>query len=91
MAKFKRPHKRKERGLGITRLMARDGQTCGICGKPLNRKLADFESPEYVTFDHIVPVSSGGTDELNNLRLAHLSCNKRRGGGLKPLWPWETE
>ena len=28
--------------------------------------------------DHIVPVSVGGSDELANLRLVHLSCNCAR-------------
>jgi 5-methylcytosine-specific restriction endonuclease McrA len=33
------------------------------------------------TFDHLIPVSDGGTDAPVNLRLAHLSCNSRRGAG----------
>jgi 5-methylcytosine-specific restriction endonuclease McrA len=33
-----------------------------------------------VTIDHIVPVWTGGTEALENLRLAHRICNMRRGG-----------
>jgi len=31
------------------------------------------------SIDHLVPVSKGGTDDDENLYLAHLMCNKRRG------------
>lgn len=29
-----------------------------------------------ITFDHAVPLSRGGLDELNNYRLAHAGCNQ---------------
>jgi 5-methylcytosine-specific restriction endonuclease McrA len=32
-----------------------------------------------VTVDHLWPQSWGGSDEIDNLRLAHGSCNSRRG------------
>lgn len=28
-----------------------------------------------ITFDHYVPTSKGGFDELDNYRLAHYACN----------------
>ena len=28
-----------------------------------------------ITFDHIIPMSRGGVDELENLQLVHLHCN----------------
>ena len=31
------------------------------------------------TFDHVQPVSHGGTWDEENLRLAHRDCNERRG------------
>lgn len=69
----------KERGLGITRLISRDGPSCGICGRELDRRLRDPEHDLYVTFDHIRPKSNGGSDDLVNLRLAHRRCNEIRG------------
>ena len=36
--------------------------------------------PLSVTVDHILPVWNGGSDALENLRLAHRICNMRRGG-----------
>lgn len=31
------------------------------------------------TVDHVVPLSQGGTNSLDNLRPAHRECNSRRG------------
>ncbi len=38
------------------------------------------EKWQYVTFtvDHIIPVTSGGTDESDNLALACFYCNRRK-------------
>ena len=40
---------------------------CEICGK--------FVPIDAFTIDHIVPISKGGTYDLDNLQLAHESCN----------------
>jgi 5-methylcytosine-specific restriction endonuclease McrA len=32
-----------------------------------------------LTMDHIVPVSKGGTNRVDNLQPAHFRCNKRKG------------
>ncbi len=69
----------KSRGLAITRLLKRDGNKCWICSKPLSRSVRDENSPQYITFDHIVPLSKGGHDEWYNIRLAHQLCNRNRG------------
>jgi 5-methylcytosine-specific restriction endonuclease McrA len=70
---------RKQRWLNVTRLMARDGQNCSICNKPLIRAVQDPNSPDYITFDHIVPRAHGGVTSPMNLRLAHRYCNEMRG------------
>lgn len=69
----------KRRGIKITRLMARDGEYCQLCGDPLDRHIDDDMDPLFITFDHIVPASKGGTDDIRNLQLAHKSCNEARG------------
>lgn len=79
MAKAKKWWGRKIRWLNVTRLMARDGQHCQICYTPLDRRVRDGDDPNYITFDHIVPRSHGGRDDLGNLRLAHQHCNMLRG------------
>ena len=50
-------------------LFARDGHLCGICHKPLS-------GPTHV--DHIIPASQGGFEGIENLQLAHASCNARK-------------
>lgn len=46
-------------------------QTCTYCGKELTSK--DFQ------IDHIKPVCKGGTDELTNLTVSCVDCNKKKG------------
>lgn len=53
----------------------RDGFICRYCGK----------TPPEITLevDHLIPVSEGGRDDLNNLLTSCFSCN--RGKGKIPL------
>lgn len=54
-------------------LIQRDGEDCGICGRPLTN----------ISIDHKIPVCRGGSPyTADNLQLAHLKCNlkKRRNG-----------
>lgn len=51
---------------------------CYVCGEHV--------SPHEATLEHILPVSKGGTDEMDNLSISHQACNKRRGNAdPKPL------
>lgn len=36
-----------------------------------------------ITFDHILPKSKGGDDELENLQLAHFRCNQTKSNMTK--------
>ena len=47
------------------------GDICHLCARPG----AD-------TKDHLLPLSRGGTDDIENLRPAHRICNGRRGNRL---------
>lgn len=78
MGKTHRLYGQKARGIRITALLARDGPNCAICGRRLDRKIRNTDDPRFITFDHILPSSRGGTDELRNLRLAHRFCNEAR-------------
>lgn len=61
----------------IERIVKRDGSLCHLCGEPVN---LDIEvGPWRPTSDHVIPRSMGGGNELSNLRLAHASCNNKRG------------
>lgn len=59
----------------------RDDWTCQLCFEAVDRD-ADPWSDWYPSLDHIVPQSHGGSDEWDNLRLAHRWCNAIRGDGL---------
>ncbi len=50
-------------------LVNKYGANCYLCLEPIDKA-------KDITFDHWVPISKGGSDELDNYRLAHLDCNK---------------
>lgn len=52
--------------------------SCHLCGEPvdLTKEYPDRMSP---SIDHIVPIVKGGVDSIDNVALAHLECNSRRG------------
>lgn len=56
----------------------RDGWVCQLCGDPVDRDLGPSDVWA-ATLDHIVPRSKGGSDDFDNLRLAHRWCNSVRG------------
>jgi hypothetical protein len=56
----------------------RDGWRCGICTESVN-PLAAYPDPMSASLDHIQPLSLQGTHTYDNVRLAHLRCNIRRG------------
>ena len=59
-------------------LIERDGNICHICNTEIDLSLAR-NSRFGATIDHIVPLSKGGLDVLENLKLAHWICNIKKG------------
>jgi 5-methylcytosine-specific restriction endonuclease McrA len=60
---------RKELSEDVRReVYSRDGYRCVICG-----------SSDQLSIDHIVPVSLGGTHDLENLQTLCIPCNSRKG------------
>lgn len=59
------------RGVKRRQVIERDGQVCGIC----RQSVPDGQ----IEIDHIIPVSQGGSDDLDNLQVAHVLCNRRKG------------
>lgn len=55
----------------VAYLIQRDHGRCGLCRRPV-RALSGRMGP---TGDHITPLNLGGTNEPENLQLAHKSCN----------------
>lgn len=56
--------------------MARHGPYCGICTRWVNMKLAGSNDPMAPSVDHIIAVADGGSNELDNMQLAHRVCNE---------------
>ena len=57
-------------------------QTCGICGKIVDKKLK-FPNPLSPVIDHVIPVAKGGhPSDLDNLQLAHFCCNREKSDKL---------
>lgn len=55
---------------------------CGICGRQVDKTLK-FPHPLSACIDHIIPINkSGHPSDLNNLQLAHLTCNRTKSDKL---------
>ncbi len=49
---------------------------CGICGQIVDKKLK-YPNPMCAVIDHVIPLSKGGhPSSMENLQLAHMSCNR---------------
>ncbi|MGG6269968.1 HNH endonuclease [Leptolyngbya sp. AN10] len=59
-----------------SQLLRRFGSLCWWCQ-------CSFSS-EQLTLDHLIPKSQGGSNSLENLRLACFPCNHDRGNSLYP-------
>lgn len=68
----------KQRRAITKRLVARDGADCALCGRPVDLTLP-LRDRFGASFDHVVRSVDGGDDEVDNLQLAHRSCNEARG------------
>lgn len=75
--------------INLHTLYHRDRGICHICGKPCD--WADYKINEqgykvygnlYPTRDHLIPKSKGGEHSYQNIALAHLICNSRRGNAI---------
>lgn len=56
--------------------------TCGICGRPVDKTLKP-PNPLAPVVDHIIPVNKGGhPSDIENLQLAHATCNRQKSDKL---------
>ena len=68
----------------LDKLYKRDKGICYICGKECDYndyKILDnnfIVGNNYPSIDHYIPLYDGGTDDWNNLKLAHFICNTRK-------------
>jgi 5-methylcytosine-specific restriction endonuclease McrA len=61
-----------------TFLFARDGYRCQYC----NRHRSELRGREFLTRDHVVPLSRGGNNFWKNVVTACSPCNNRKGNHL---------
>jgi len=61
-----------------SQVVQRWGNRCHLCEKKIDLGLSG-KNPLGFTFDHVIPVSMGGTNDAENIRPAHWICNIRRG------------
>ena len=80
-AKCRKTLRHKHSGKSLEKLYQRDNGICHICNElcDWNDKKIDkgtiIVGNNYPSIDHIIPLSKGGTDDWNNLGLAHMRCN----------------
>jgi 5-methylcytosine-specific restriction endonuclease McrA len=61
-----------------TFLFARDGYRCAYCG----RHRGELRGREFLTRDHVIPISRGGLNVWANVVTACSPCNNRKGSRL---------
>lgn len=71
------PH-RFRRQVTNTFLFARDDYTCQYCG----RHRSELKGRQFLTRDHILPVSRGGDNSWENVVTSCSPCNNRKGNRL---------
>ncbi len=59
-------------------LFTRQGGICYLCGGPMELYAVNGRTVDMATFDHLLPVADGGSDDESNLRMAHQGCNSIR-------------
>jgi 5-methylcytosine-specific restriction endonuclease McrA len=60
----------------MLRVVRRDNNQCQTCGKVLK--------DDEIEFDHIIPVSKGGSSEEHNVRVACFDCNRTKSDNYEP-------
>jgi len=82
----KRVHKRGLSGDLRKKILQRDGYTCQICGAgPGDDAPCEPGKKVRLQVDHIQPISQGGTDDEDNLRVTCVYYNKEKANIIKPV------
>ena len=58
------------------RLFKEQDGLCGLCGEPM--PCSAWDDPNILQVEHLTPVVRGGTNDRENLVLAHRTCNQER-------------
>lgn len=60
-------------------LINKYGGICAECGERVN---LIHDHPKQATIDHIVPLSKGGSDNIDNLQPLCSKCNRLKGDNI---------
>lgn len=64
---------------------------CGICGKPVDLSIK-YPHPLSPCIDHIIPIAKGGhPSDIDNLQLAHWTCNRQKSDKLTERKKYDTK
>jgi 5-methylcytosine-specific restriction endonuclease McrA len=74
LTKFVHVPRRFRRQVTNTILFARDDRSCCYCG----RHESELRPREFLTRDHVLPLSRGGTNDWTNCVTACAACNTRK-------------
>lgn len=75
--KQRRKHSRNIPRDVMLKVVRRDGQICQECNEPAR--------DDEVEFDHIIPFSKGGRSTVENLRVIHKGCNRKKSASLDSI------
>jgi len=78
LVRFVHVPRRFRRQVTNTFLFARDGYSCQYCG----RHRSELRGRQFLTRDHILPVSRGGDNSWDNVVTSCSPCNNRKGDRL---------
>jgi 5-methylcytosine-specific restriction endonuclease McrA len=78
LVRFVHVPRRFRRQVTNTFLFARDGYCCQYCG----RHRVELRGRDFLTRDHVVPLSRGGLNSWENVVTACSPCNNRKGSHL---------
>lgn len=71
-------------------VLERDGFWCYICEQNIDYTIK--KGPASLSFDHVIPLSRGGSHTSENISPVHLVCNFRKGSRLleemRPFQRW---
>lgn len=74
-----------DRDINLASVFERDNGVCYICGNPCDFNDYIIKNGKrcacgnYPSIDHVIPLAKGGLHAWENVRLAHIGCNSRKG------------
>lgn len=84
--------------ISLKRLYKRDNGICYLCGEicdlgdwRTSTKGNSYPGDKYPTIEHVIPISKGGLDAWDNVRLACWKCNLDKADGIIKMQPMSKE